>query len=455
MRITGPTVARTERGRARRSFVLHADDGARHEVAVEGPVEAIDRSDELTGALCLALPIAMRTAEVLEVAGPVDPLLADRLEDLQALYLAWDRAATPTEVRIGSLAHHRRHHEQRQVAAFFSRGVDSAYTAARPRRAAERLDALVFVDGLEPVHGEEVRRVEVDRARAMAERLDLELLAVRAEVRAPFEAAGFDWEDAVGPALASVAHALGRRFRRMTIPSGDSYATVEPAGTSPLLDPLLSSERVEIVHDSIARSRLGKVGWLAAERPELLADLKVCFKEDRPDNCGRCGKCLLTMACLEAHGVLGAARGFPDAIDLDAIRAFRLPMLKARQDWAELAAALDPDGPHADLRAAALATIATSALDGPRDRDRDGNPTWVGPWWLRNHRLNETLSLVVDGRPYPPLPGVEPAPVAPTEPTPAAAPAAAPDQAPEASRSIPGPRPRRWGAFALRSRRRW
>lgn len=438
MRVTGPTLVRVGRGRIRRIIVLHLDDGSEVEVGIEGPVEAIDRSDELTGALCLALPIAMRTSEVLEVAGPVDPLLADRLEDLHALYLAWDRAATPTELRLGPMARHRRHHEQRQIAACFSRGVDSAYTAARPRRAADRLDALVFVDGLEPVHGPSVREEEADRARAMAGRLDLELLVVETDLRRPFEAAGFDWEDAVGPALASVGHALGRRFRRLVVPSGDSYATVEPAGTSPLLEPLLSSERVEIVHDSIARSRLGKVGWLAAERPDLLADLKVCFKEDRPDNCGRCGKCLLTMACLQVHGALEQAAGFPDEVDLDAVRAFRLPMLKARHDWAELAAAIEPDGPHAALRAAALATIARSRLAGPDDHDRDGNATWVGPWWLRNHRLNAILSLVVDGRPYPPLDPVEP--VEPIGDPPA---------------GVVGTRPRRRGPFALRSRGRW
>jgi hypothetical protein len=144
----------------------------------------------------------------------------------------------------------------------------------------------------------------------------------------------------------------------------------------------------------------------------------VCFKENRPDNCG---KCLLTMAGLHVHGALEQATQFPDEIDPEGIRAFHLPTLRARVDWAEVAAALGATGFDGELRAAALDTLRTSALTGPDRRDAAGNPAWSDPYWIRNHRLNATLSLAVDGRPYPPLPddappsarpGVEPEPLA-------------------------------------------
>lgn len=401
-------------GSVRRRVTVRAGDRT-VPLTVEGPAGAIDESDDLSGALCAALPMAMRTERELVVDGPVDPRLARSLEDLQALYLAWDRSASPVDVRLrevrapGASGRRRRLRspaaDSRGTAAFFSRGVDSVFTAASSEGRGQPLDALVFVDGLEPIHSDGVRAEEVRRAHAAAADIGLPLVVVRTDVREFFDPAGFDWEDAVGAALAFIAHSLASGWRRVVIPSGDSYATVEPCGTSPLLDPLFSTTRTDIVHDSLARSRLGKVGWLVEHRPDLIGDLKVCFREDRADNCGRCGKCLLTMVCLHIHGVLGDAVGFPDEVDVDAIRAFRLPMLKARMDWAEVAGALASDGVDGELRAAALDTIRTSSLDGPAQFDREGNPVWTGPWWLRNHRLNETLSLVVDGVPYPPIDG--------------------------------------------------
>ena len=396
--------------RVERSAVLHGAFGD-HRLTVSGPAAVMDATPDASSPAAAALAHAMRHDDHLALRGPVDPLLLRNLEEIQAVYLAWDRQASPVAVDAPTVADGPSRAEQRQArrrarprrAAFFSRGVDSVFTAARDRAGPAELDALVFVDGLEPRHDDEVRAEELRLAAGAAQRLGLPLVAVETNVRGLFDPAGFDWEDAVGAGLASVALALAGGFDEVVIPSGDSYATVEPCGTSPLLDPLFSTSRVRVVHDSLAHSRLAKVGWLVAERPDLLGDVKVCFKENRPDNCGRCGKCLLTMACLQIHGALDRAPTFPSTIDPDDIRAFRLPTSKARADWAEVARALGTTGRDGDVRTAALDTIRTSALTDAGRVDHHGNPVWSGPYWLRNHRLNETLSLVVDGQPYPPL----------------------------------------------------
>lgn len=411
MRVDPVSHQRIDGGRVRRSAVVRWSD-RELDLAVEGPADVIDPGPDASAATVAALVLALRHDDELVVEGPVDPLLDSRFEEIQAAYLAWDLQASPVTVRAPSTtAPVRTGRRPVRRAAFFSRGVDSVFTAARDRAGPRSLDALLFVDGLEPRHDDDVRAEEIRLATATAAQLDLPLLVIGTNVRDLFDPAGFDWEDAVGAGLASVALALarperGRRHRgfdEVVIPSGDSWETVEPCGTSPLLDPLFSTSRVRVVHDSIARTRLGKVGWLVAHRPDLLAGLKVCFKESRADNCGTCGKCLLTMACLQVHGALDQAVGFPDAIDPDAIRAFRLPTLKARFDWAEVARALPASGPGSEVRAAALDTIRTSALTAADQHDQQGRPVWAGPWWVRNHRLNETLSLVVDGTPYPPL----------------------------------------------------
>ena len=65
--------------------------------------------------------------------------------------------------------------------------------------------------------------------------------------------------------------------------------------------------------------------------------LKVCFYEDRSDNCGSCSKCLLTMLALEAAGARDHATAFPAEIDLWLDQPLAV---RGSQDMAGLAAML-------------------------------------------------------------------------------------------------------------------
>jgi hypothetical protein len=244
----------------------------------------------------------------------------------------------------------------RESVGFFSRGVDSLYTALIDRD--EPLTALLFIDGLEPVHDAEVRRGEIALARGAAEQIGLPLITARTNMRELIDELVLDWEDHVGAGLSCVALSLAGGVRSAVLPSSDTYRTVEPAGTSPLLDPLFSTERVAIRHDSIARSRPAKLAWLAEHHPEVLRFLKVCFNERGTGNCGHCGKCLITMAGLHADGALHLAEQFPPEIDHDAIRAMNLRFRKSQVDWIDAADALV--GRDEPLREAILETLERS-----------------------------------------------------------------------------------------------
>jgi hypothetical protein len=301
----------------------------------------------------------------------------------------------------GAERRRRRRRRREESVVFFSRGVDSLYAAARDRAGARERDTLVYVDGLEPRHDDAVRDAEIARAGAAADDLGMRLVVMCSNVRRLVDPLARDWEDALGAGLAFLAHSLAGGARAALIPSGDDYLTVEPAGSSPLLDPLFSTESMAIEHDHLVRSRLEKIHWIARERPDLLGHLKVCFKENRPDNCGTCGKCLLTMACLQLAGALDRATQFPDELDVDAIAGMKLPHLKARLEWIELVNALPERSPDDALRGAILDVIRSSALDAPRHESPHG-PLWVDPTSIRNHRLNAVLSLVIEGKPYSP-----------------------------------------------------
>ena len=376
-------------------------DGAAEEVWTRAPAELADTTDDASGFFCMALWCAMRRHEDLEVRGPVSPQLLARAPQIQAVYAAWDPTMRVGAVRApATTGKIRRRRDRRSSTAFFSRGVDSTHAAARDRAGPRRHDALVFVDRLEPHHDEVVRAAEIGEAGAMAEQLGLPLVVMSTNVRPLADALARDWEDVLAAGLSFAAHALAGGARAALIPSTDSYVTHEPSGSSPLLDPLFSTERMAIEHDSIEHSRLGKLRWLTEHRPDLLEHLKVCARENRSDNCGVCGKCVHTMMCLHVTGGLSRAAQFPDELDLEVIAGLRPRQLRAMIDWAEVAAACDRAG-DAALRDVILEVLRSSALEAPRldDPDRAG---WVDPRSIRQHRLNLTLSLMLEGEPYAP-----------------------------------------------------
>jgi hypothetical protein len=359
--------------------------GRAFDLRCEVPVGFADRSRDASGFLCAALPLAMRLHEDLEVRAPVCGALLARCEHIQSIYAAWDPALRQVAVR----AHGSEGDLERgdTVGAFFSRGVDSVHLAARGRTDSALLTQLVFVDGIEPTHDGLVAAAEVAAASMMARELDLPLVVARTNIRELIDPLGGDWADSVAAALAFVAHAMAGWLGRAVIASADEYETIEPTGTGPLLDPLLGSERLALEHDSLAWSRLEKVAWIVDNAPSMLEHLKVCFRESRPDNCGRCGKCLLTMACLHHAGALEAARGFPDVIDLDAIDEMRMSSFKARLEWVRTAQVVGGPLAHAVHR-----RLRETRLQHP-----DPGAPWVQAKSMRDHRLNLVLSLMLDG----------------------------------------------------------
>jgi hypothetical protein len=162
--------------------------------------------------------------------------------------------------------------------------------------------------------------------------------------------------------LALAGLSVGGGLGTLVVPASDHGVTLGPNGSGLVLDPLFSTEAVSLEPDSVAPSRVEKGLWLARERPDLLAELKVCFHENRPDNCGRCSKCLVTMVSLEAAGALELAEEFPP-LDGEALAILREPLL-GWFSFAEAAHALDPRR-HAALRDAVLSGVRRSRRESP------------------------------------------------------------------------------------------
>lgn len=292
------------------------------------------------------------------VEGPVDPVLVRGLAVAQELFAAWygEEAIGVEAAGPGWSAPA----AQGGAAQFFTGGVDSMATLVRnhaemPPGHPHRVTTAINVDLVGPArladlggtvaphHGREVARLEG----WLTERDVVVRPAVtNARILDDFEFYR-DWMfRAHGAHLAAVAHALSASFPRLLIASTYDLRRLAPWGSHPLLDPAYGSASLQVVHDSADLTRADKLDIVVGE-PDAVERLTVCSMWfDRADaevpNCGRCEKCLRTLAGLAAAGVDLASCGSFETVDV----AAGLPLVERFHDpyeqgcWAELVAPL-------------------------------------------------------------------------------------------------------------------
>lgn len=385
MRVDHLTVTRERSGHVvRRAQVRTAGRTIELFVRIAPPL-AEQVHDRIDGSPFVAagLLAAMVAGEDLVVDAPVSARLAARLDDVVTAFARWDPTLRPPRiVHDGGL-------EPLPpgigVGCYFSRGVDSMASAALERSEPGPLTRLVFIDGIEPRHTPPTAAGEVRLAGAAATRLGLPLCVVQTNIRDLLDA-WRDWVDVHGAALAAVALCFDGALGAAVVPSTHAFDELAPSGSSPVLEPLLSTESVTVHHDTMAMDRVAKVHFLAGQRPDLLPLLKVCYAQDRNDNCGRCPKCLLTMGALQSAGALDRASGFPAAVPLDAVRGLRLATMYSRLHWLSLVRALGRSGPDADLRAAVEHALWRSARPGLLHR------TELTASWLTGRRPSPSVN---------------------------------------------------------------
>lgn len=270
------------------------------------------------------LPAAMRHGLRLEIDAPVSHgmlVAASRVQDvLAAWWPSWSPVGIDAAEVVTPQADAPGTSSAGSVGAFFSGGVDSFHTLQRHR---EAVDVAVFVVGFDvPVDRPDARSLVVDGLRRATSSVGLPLIEVETDIRMLSDDLDVHWERQHGASLAAVAHLLAPTgLGSVLLPSTNALAFVEPYGSHPGLDPLWGSDRVAIVHDGAHANRFEKVGAIS-DWDVALKHLRVCWQLHEGEyNCGRCRKCVWTMAFLRAHGVLDRATTFPMPLDLDLLRS--------------------------------------------------------------------------------------------------------------------------------------
>lgn len=288
--------------RTRIRFPLRLGDQDRS-VVVEVPLRV---SVEATSAIVpTAMLIAMREGVPLVVEGTVSARLASNLGKAQAILRAWRPALTVVPVDVSASADEGP--PGPETGGFFTAGIDSFYSAIKHEGA---FDRLVYVNGFEIFPDPTVAADVLGAIRRSAEGLGVPLSIVETDLRRRIDPS-IDWFWSHGAGLAAIAIVLGGVLGRMHIASTSSYARLSPCGTHPLLDPLWSTEQVELVHDGCEATRVEKAQRIG-RHPAVRDGLRTCWEFRTADvNCGRCGKCLHTMTAFHVVGMLEGIRTFP------------------------------------------------------------------------------------------------------------------------------------------------
>jgi hypothetical protein len=278
-------------------------------------IPEVPTTDGTEAFLAAALLPAMALGGELCLPRTASPRLLDALPTIQDIYHAWNSDWHRSELRVRRAAAAPQP-EGEGVACFFSGGVDSFYTLLKRR---EEITHLVFVHGFDIRLEDHALRRRVSAAiQAVSTVFQKSLIEVETNVR-DFADRWVPWDFYHGAALASVALLLSHHVRRIYIAASHSYRHLIPNGSHPLLDPLWSTEAVQVLHDGCEATRLDKVARIA-QSDVALNTLRVCWENpEGAYNCGRCRKCLTTMANLLLVGALQRCATFDRPLNVRAL----------------------------------------------------------------------------------------------------------------------------------------
>ncbi|WP_136683074.1 hypothetical protein [Falsirhodobacter xinxiangensis] len=287
--------------------------GVRHVARIEGsarstalwfdiesdhPVPELQLADPFA---CALLMICMRSGEPLQIEGDVSRRLLQNLDEFQAVYRAWmprswkqvDITAR-NEVTVApdpALSN-------RAVVAL-SGGMDGAFSYLRHRHGRD-LARPLDVTAAFLVHGFDSRVSHVEDFEFMRKSVTgligddpVALYTIRTNLRDARLVP--NWSHAHGTGLAACAHFFAATHGVGLIGGDFKYSDYPPAwGSSPVINHLLSSERLRMTYDGAEYSRTQKAEWLS-DYPTAMKNLSVCHKGPAGEPCCTCEKCIRTV----------------------------------------------------------------------------------------------------------------------------------------------------------------
>ena len=293
---------------------------------------------------------AMKEGVDLKIEGTVSPKLPHAIHTIQDIVTSWFPGYTSISIET-QVSNHTQATEQRGVGVFFSGGIDSFYTLLKHR---DEITTLIFMHGFDIQldkyefrirASKSVKEVATGFGKAFLE-VETNLPEWLEKLSPRFIPAG---GDAHGAVLASIALLLSPQLKKIYIPSSYTYNNLNPWGSHPMLDPLWSSEDMEIVHDGCEATRVKKAA-VVAQSEIAMENLRVCFfKPEGAINCEKCEKCLRSKANLRAVGALDRCTTFKQDLDLEALAQVEISKEQQYQCYQDTLKVVEMNGNDPEL----------------------------------------------------------------------------------------------------------
>lgn len=296
-----------------------------------------ERGDGLLTGLLLA---AMCLGEDMEVRASVSPQLLHGVREYAHTFHTWFPWLRIPVIQADQLRRVENPAGTSMCATAFSGGVDSFYTLkmnlpGEQPLAAYQVSHCLFAQGMDLSLADSAQyNALVDIYAETLKPLGVGLIACQTNIQA-FTAGRLKWDYAHGAALAAIAQVLGGSMAKLYLPSSFCFFHLVPWGSSPVIDHLLSTEALQILHHGAGVARIRKLEAISAWPPPQQA-LRVCTnakKRQGVQNCSACEKCLRTMTMLKVIGKLDDFQTFKKPFPRIKILTW-LPFLETDSRWA-------------------------------------------------------------------------------------------------------------------------
>jgi hypothetical protein len=264
------------------------------------------------------LPLALVLHENLRIEGPVSPRLINGMREYQmAMSLWFPRLMHPVKIDAPDQEVLPAKHAGQTCVTLFSGGVDSTYTLMShlPDHQSDptfQARGALFIHGLDiPLQNENSYSESLKIFTQQLTPLGIDVIPCATNLHY-FTSGLLNWGIAHGGAIIGSGLVLDKLIGSLLVPSSYSLDELIPWGSSPLIDHLLSTETVKVIHHGTTASRIEKVDAISTWEPARNF-LRVCVDENKRsavNNCSKCEKCIRTMTMLEICGVLPAYKTF-------------------------------------------------------------------------------------------------------------------------------------------------
>ena len=259
-------------------------------------------------AAALLIP-SMKRKEDLIIDGTISKELYSGLKKIMKIMVDWNIGLYKINIKAKKILPD--NFKPNKTASLFSGGVDSFYTYLSHKKAGDKIDYFILVNGFDiELDNPNLWKVTSETIKKIADRERMKVIFVESNLYRLVDPI-ISWDYSSGGSIAAVMLLLRKQLKKVYYPSSFRTDQLFPAGSHPAIDKYWGTEKLKVIHDGGRVSRFDKTQFIAKNK--LVHDyLRVCYKNHQGIyNCGHCDICMNSTATIKADQILSLITNTP------------------------------------------------------------------------------------------------------------------------------------------------